>query len=196
MIEHTEISLLGKDDIIKYLKCFDYELNKLLNKRKVKSWFMFDIYIFGGAAILLSTDARRLTQDIDVFYIEDSCLEEAAVKVAERFGLDRKWINTSIKTSKSYSNELLKFCEPCFTELNLHRCRLYKAPLSLLLCMKLIAFRTDERTHDVEDIETVIKTLENLNIKVNADFIYSEFDRYFLSRDKIGDNARSFIESR
>ena len=45
--------------------------------------------------------------------------------------------------------------------------------------MKLIAFRTEERTHDAEDFKFILKTLEAQNITVDAGYIYSKFNRYF-----------------
>lgn len=183
-----------KEEIIKNLKCLDHELIKLLNKRNVESWFKFDIYIFGDAAMLLSIDARGSTKNIDAVFVEDSCLRQAADVVADKLTLNTQWLNTNIKDSKGYSEELLKFCTPCFTKAILRRCRIYKAPLSLLLCMKLMAFRANS-TDDIVDILTIINALEAETGIVNSKFIYSELERYYVNYE-LSSGAHSFIKSR
>lgn len=53
-----------------------------------------DLYLVGGAAIALTLDTRRLTEDVDVmFRSARRDVRSAAAEVAARHGLQANWIN-------------------------------------------------------------------------------------------------------
>jgi hypothetical protein len=52
-----------------------------------------EIYIFGGAAMVLGYRARYATRDVDALFEPREKIHRAAVEVAEELGLPRWWLN-------------------------------------------------------------------------------------------------------
>ena len=52
-----------------------------------------DIYVFGGAAMVLGYRARFATRDVDALFEPREKIHKAAVEVAEQMGLPRWWLN-------------------------------------------------------------------------------------------------------
>jgi hypothetical protein len=52
-----------------------------------------DIYIFGGAAMILAYQAREATRDVDALFEPREKVHQAAIQVAEELGLPRWWLN-------------------------------------------------------------------------------------------------------
>ena len=52
-----------------------------------------DIYIFGGAAMVLAYQARSATRDVDALFEPREKIHRAAVEVADQLGLPRWWLN-------------------------------------------------------------------------------------------------------
>lgn len=52
-----------------------------------------EIYIFGGAAMVLGYRARFATRDVDALFEPREKIHRAAVEVAEEMGLPRWWLN-------------------------------------------------------------------------------------------------------
>lgn len=52
-----------------------------------------EIYIFGGAAMVLGYRARFATRDVDALFEPREKIHKAAVEVAEEMGLPRWWLN-------------------------------------------------------------------------------------------------------
>jgi hypothetical protein len=78
---------LAREDIIRGLK----ELAKDLNKRGVSA----DIYIIGGAALVLRYFDRRLTVDVDLRAMDFDVIRPSAEHVADINGWDPDWINNA-----------------------------------------------------------------------------------------------------
>jgi hypothetical protein len=78
---------LSREDIIRGLK----ELAVDLNRRGVKA----DIYIIGGAALVLRYFDRRLTVDVDLRAPDFDVLRPSAETVADINGWDPDWINNA-----------------------------------------------------------------------------------------------------
>lgn len=52
-----------------------------------------DVYIFGGAAMVLAYQAREATRDVDALFEPREKVHRAALQVAEELGLPRWWLN-------------------------------------------------------------------------------------------------------
>lgn len=57
-----------------------------------------EIYVFGGAAMVLAYDARRATRDVDALFKPREKVHQAALRVADELGLPRWWLNDQGKT--------------------------------------------------------------------------------------------------
>lgn len=54
---------------------------------------MADLYVFGGAAMALAYDGRRVTRDIDAVFKPHGIVLDEAAAVADDLGLPRWWLN-------------------------------------------------------------------------------------------------------
>lgn len=78
---------LAREDIIRGLK----ELADDLNQRGISA----DIYIIGGAALVLRYFDRRLTVDVDLRALNFDVIRPSAERVADSNGWDPDWINNA-----------------------------------------------------------------------------------------------------
>ena len=67
-----------------------------------------DIYIVGGAAILLDFDYRMSTIDIDAYYKDDSILQKSINAVAKKLNLPSDWLNHDFVSTPSFSSNITK----------------------------------------------------------------------------------------
>lgn len=127
-----------------------YELAKKLNK--VYKHQPVSITIVGGAAIILQSKCRDVTEDIDI--VKDKLLDikQSALEISEKFDLNNDWINDNFMYSKSFSKRYVKYMKPYKTIYNLS---IYILDLKAIACMKMIAGRNG--TNDISDIKNIIK---------------------------------------
>lgn len=134
---------LTKQDIIKFLE----ELSDQLKTQGVKG----EVLLFGGAAMILTFNARVDTKDIDAVFTPKKEFQEAIVKVAKNNDLKNNWLNDAVKgflySDKFNQKEILKF-----DNLNV-----YVPEPEYLLAMKVISMRTEAVSSDFDDIRILLK---------------------------------------
>jgi hypothetical protein len=116
-----------------------------------------DISVYGGSALVLTTDFRIGTQDVDAVFEHDrTFMRQAAQIVADEFGWPETWINDGVKGFLSAHDsapgaKLIFRSYPNETGPGL---RVFVASLAYLFAMKSLAMRTAgaERTEDIGDI--------------------------------------------
>jgi hypothetical protein len=62
---------------------------------------MRELWVVGGAAVVLLYDARETTKDVDAFSLDPGMaqvLRTAAAEVADRLGLPADWLNDGTKS--------------------------------------------------------------------------------------------------
>ena len=67
------------------------ELDRRVNR--AASGVVADIYVFGGAAMVLAYDSRRATRDFDAMFKLHGIVLEEAQAVAAELGLPKWWLN-------------------------------------------------------------------------------------------------------
>lgn len=77
------------------------ELFNELNRELADAGESATIFVFGGAALILSVNRDRVTQDIDAVFSTPSQVRQAVKKVAAVNGLDDDWLNDA---GKGYLN--------------------------------------------------------------------------------------------
>ena len=109
-----------------------------------------DVFVFGGAAIVLGFDARPLTRDVDAVWKPHTAVLNAARDVADEFGMPRWWLNeqASVYLPAGAQSDGV----PAFAGSAL---RVTTAKPELLLAMKVRAARTGDR----EDIRLLASHL-------------------------------------
>ena len=110
-----------------------------------------DIYVFGGAAMVLAYHARLATRDVDALFEPRENVHRAAMQVAEQLGLPRWWLNdqaTAYLPQGSDEQAKLIFDHP-----NL---RVTAVSITHILAMKALAARTYA---DLDDIKLLCDRL-------------------------------------
>jgi Nucleotidyltransferase of unknown function (DUF6036) len=127
------------------------EAFRALGERLVRRGVTADVYVFGGAAMALAYDARRVTRDIDAVFQPHGVVTEEARAVASELGLPAWWLNEQASVyvaSGGDSNAPRVFDHPGL--------RVSAASPEHLLAMKVIA----ARRRDAEDIRLLVKRLQ------------------------------------
>jgi hypothetical protein len=104
-----------------------------------------EIYIFGGAAMVLGYRARYATRDVDALFEPREKIHRAAVEVAEEMGLPRWWLNDQATVYLPRSRD--DKARLIFDHPNL---RVTVVSAEHLLAMKALAARTYA---DIDDIK-------------------------------------------
>ena len=149
-----------------------------------------DIYIVGGAAIVLNFDYRMSTIDIDAYYKENQVLVDAILNVSNKLGLPNDWLNHDFTSTPSYSPEIVK-------KAVLHKgygniIFVYLLEPRYLIAMKLKSSRPTGG--DLDDIVKMIYELRLKEMPISYDMVieayqemYEDFSNtyeYFLTKTK------------
>jgi hypothetical protein len=121
-------------------------LSELLIARGVKA----DLYVVGGAALVLAFDARPATRDVDAVFKRKNEVFKAAAQVAREQRLPDEWLNDSVKRFLGRPDR-----QPV-PSLDLPGLRVMVGSERYLLAMKILA---DRHERDREDIAFLIKRM-------------------------------------
>lgn len=177
--------LIQKEDIDTLFSNLSKEYELLGGNKTV------DIYLVGGAAIILSFDYRASTLDIDACFKDNALLNSAIDNVSSKLNLPKDWINQDFIKTPSYS-PIIKEKAKLFAKYGNYINILY-LDAKYLIAMKLKSSRPTGG--DLDDIIMMIYELryKNMNISykeiINAyRELYSDFSNtydYFLERAKL-----------
>lgn len=166
-----------------------WELNKELRRkmRKAPYGYKVNMYIVGGASIIARYDYRESTVDVDAIWDVGSEMRESINRVAENNGLPNDWCNCNFKRTKSYTSKIL-------TNSTLYkdfdRLRVWLVNPDLLLCMKLVAFRS-AKIVDRQDAANMLIRLKSNNVLYSD--ILNLVSYYYGSTDVLSQEAKNFI---
>ncbi|MDI6641437.1 MAG: DUF6036 family nucleotidyltransferase [Elusimicrobiota bacterium] len=142
---------MKKEEIMQALK----ELSVELQKEGIRG----DIYLVGGAAMVVAYNAKVETRDIDAVFEPKRKIYDVAKKVAEKFNLPEYWLNDAVKIclpEKPNNSAVVILDEPAL--------RVMAASPKHLLAMKLIAARRE----DVDDIKFLC---ERIGLKTSKEIL-------------------------
>lgn len=125
---------------------------------------VIDISIYGGSALILATDFRVATRDVDaVFESDRPFIRAAAAVVAAEFGWDDTWINDGVKgfLSTRDGEAEAKTMFRSYPSEDLPGLRVFVATPSYMFAMKCLAMRVGggEESADIADIRNLGKLL-------------------------------------
>lgn len=109
-----------------------------------------DLYVFGGAAMALAYDSRRVTRDVDALFKPHGIVHEEALAVAAEFGLPRWWLNEQASSYVAPGGD--PAASRVFDHPGLH---MFAASPEHLLAMKAFI----ARPRDAEDIRQLARVL-------------------------------------
>jgi hypothetical protein len=109
-----------------------------------------DIYLVGGAAMVLAYDAERFTRDIDAVFAPTDAIYQVASEMVEELGLPRSWLNDA---AKSY----VPGADPkAIPVLEVPGLRVSAASAEHLLGMKLLAARPEQDREDIARLASIL----------------------------------------
>ena len=176
--------LINRNDIETVFDCLSKEYESLGGNKKV------EIYLVGGAAILLKFDYRLSTMDIDAYFDENDMLNIAIKNTSKKLELPLDWLNQDFTKTPSYSNKIIEkakmvsqFGKYIFV---------YSIESKYLIAMKLKSSRPTGG--DLDDIIMMIYEMRYKRLNISYEEIieaykelYPDFTNtydYFLERTK------------
>ncbi|MCR5505720.1 MAG: hypothetical protein K6F07_01840 [Bacilli bacterium] len=149
-----------------------------------------DIYVVGGASIVLNFSYRMSTIDIDAYYQDSKLLKEAIAEVSKSNSLPPDWINQDFVKTPSYSPKLIEKGK-MFAKYGQFLTVFYLEP-KYLIAMKLKSSRPTGG--DLDDIVMMIYELRFKNMPITYEeiieayeYLYSDYSNtydYFLVKTK------------
>ncbi|HEX3486801.1 MAG TPA: hypothetical protein VHT51_17235 [Micropepsaceae bacterium] len=132
-----------------------------------------EISIYGGSALVLTTDFRVATQDVDaVFESDRAFVRRAAETIANDFGWSVNWINDGVKgfLSAKDAEQNAKSLFRTYPAEGQAGLRVFVASPSYLFAMKCLAMRVGgvEASQDISDIRNLGRLLGIKNAKQAA----------------------------
>jgi|GEM_PF-697093 len=150
---------LARDDVVQLLT----EVGQVLAGQGLVA----TIYVVGGTAMSLTINSRRTTRDVDTDMRDHrEELRAAAAEVAERHGLDPRWLNSAAAMFLSSEPD------PDAGEMDLPGLRVLTSSPDHLLAMKMRAYRG----RDMDDLEWLFNFLRIENPQQAADITNRLFD--------------------
>ena len=136
-----------------------------------------EVSIYGGSALVLTTDFRVATRDVDaVFEADRAFVRRAAIQIAAEFGWNDHWINDGVKGFLSLNDADSKFLLHTYPSEDGPGLRVFVASAAYLFAMKCLAMRAGgvEQVQDVDDILNLASTL-NIESLAQAIAVVSQY---------------------
>ncbi len=150
-----------------------------LDRRLRRLHLTADIFVFGGAAMVLGFDARPATRDVDAVWHPHTAVLQEAWAVADDLGLPRSWLNDQASAylpSGPRSGDAVAFGGSAL--------RITLASAELLLAMKARASRRGDLT-DIRLLSAHLGLDTAAAVIAHAESIFDE---------PLGDRQRMAIE--
>lgn len=175
--------------------------NQVLNKNSIDSIFSclannyhgtkpINIYLVGGAAIMLHFDYRQSTIDFDALFQNNNEMEKAIKQVSDQLSLPIDWLNQDFVNTPSFSSKIIE-CSKLYKSFN-DVVFVYSLEPMYLIAMKLKSSRPTGG--DLDDIVKMIYELRFNNAPITFEkvleayrHLYQDFSNtydYFLKKTK------------
>lgn len=153
---------------------------RALGERLARRGVVGELYVFGGAALVLAFDGRTATRDVDALFLPDTDVLESAWEVARELDLPASWLNNQASV---YVSGVAGRGTPVFDHPNL---RVMVTSPEHLLAMKVRASRS---TRDAEDIRLLLDHLQVQDLGGIVEIV----DRFFPG-EPLSDRSRMLVE--
>lgn len=146
---------------------------------------MVELCIYGGSAMLLAYDSRKVTKDVDAVIKPSKAGKLLAAKVAAELGLPEDWLNDDVRRFLAPVEQRRKL------PLEIAGLRVFVATADYLLAMKALACRQPLPGYrgDQEDLEFLIRKLKIRSL----DEIQTRIDRFYPD-DVLSDDVRLTLQ--
>lgn len=144
---------------------------RALGEEAVAAGKIIDITVYGGSSLVLATNFRVSTKDVDaVVQADERFLREATVRVGERLGLPEGWINDGVKTYLAPNDDTAKTLFGTYPDETRPGLRVYVPTPEYLLAMKLMAMRIDAPS-GAKDLDDILNLMSILGLKRKEDIV-------------------------
>ena len=171
-----------------------WDLNKELRKRlrkQVPKDFKIDLYVVGGACVVVTLHSRESTMDIDALWQKSGVVQDAINAVGDSNGLGHTWCNDNFRMTASYTDKIILYSR-LYKEFD--RLRIYMVRPELLLAMKLVLFRVT-KPQDIEDAKELVQFIRNEGTDVTPAYLYGLVTKFYGDCDRLSDVSRLFINN-
>ncbi len=160
-------------------RAFLHRAFRLLGDGLARRGVLAELYVFGGAALALAYDTRRVTRAVGALFHPHNVVIQEAARVARDLGLPPWWLNeqASVYVAGGDDQSTCVFDHPGL--------RVMVASPRHLLAMKVLSARTRDR----QDILTLA---EHLNLVTSAE-VLQVLEQVFPD-EPVSDRSRAAVE--
>lgn len=126
------------------------------------------IYLVGGAAMALSVDTRRVTDDIDAIFEPYEVMETVIASMAKQYELKPHWLNSAARPYAMARSDAQA------TTFETKGLSISTASPRFLLAMKMVAYRQQ----DLDDLSLLFKTLGISTKEEAVDMVWQVYGDY------------------
>jgi hypothetical protein len=152
-----------------------------LGERLARRGVVADVYVVGGAAMMLAYDSRRATRDVDALFTPHGVVLEEAHAVARELRLPRSWLNEQASVYISTRSD--REARPVFEHPGL---RVSAASPRHLLAMKVLSAR---RYADFDDTVLLLRVLGVVSVEQVVEVCTAVFPQ-----EPLTDRSRLFVQ--
>ena len=150
-----------------------------------------NVYVVGGASILINFDFRKATLDVDAYCERINELKNIILEISSELYLYDDWLNDDFKNTPSYSRKIIELSVlyKSFDDI----VNVFTLEPKYMIAMKLKSSRPD--SGDLEDIRQMIFELKLSGIELSFDEVMEAYD-YLYDGDRSYTYERFFITTK
>ena len=149
-----------------------------------------ELILIGGASILINYGFRGMTTDIDALILASSAMEDAILRVEEKFDLPHGWLNADFTRTESYTPKLKEYSVYYRQYANVLTLRTVSA--EYLIAMKLRSGR--QYKNDLSDVLGVLAEHEKRGMPLTMEQIKKAVCDLYGDWNALPEKSQRFME--
>ncbi len=174
-----------KENLDTYLKEVAKEYRRLAGKGMPA-----ELILIGGASILINYGFRGMTTDIDALILASSAMEDAILRVEEKFDLPHGWLNADFTRTESYTPKLKEYSVYYRQYANVLTLRTVSA--EYLIAMKLRSGR--QYKNDLSDVLGILAEHEKRGMPLTMEQIKKAVADLYGDWNALPEKSQRFME--
>jgi hypothetical protein len=168
---------------------------KELGSKAVEAGKVIDLLIYGGSCLMLVSNFRMASEDVDAVAVEDQgFIDQAARAVAAARGWPHDWLNdgvrayTSPKVDGTEHHELVG----SYPDEATPGLRVFVPTVEYMLAMKLMALRVGPGPDGDKDLHDILNLMQVVGLENKSDIV--DFAAHFYPEARISGKLRLAID--
>ncbi|MBR3742632.1 MAG: hypothetical protein IKN04_19625 [Clostridia bacterium] len=174
-----------KENLDSYLKEVAREYRRLAGKGTPA-----ELILIGGASILINYGFRGMTTDIDALIFASSAMEDAILRVEEKFDLPHGWLNADFTRTEAYTPKLKEYSVYYRQYANVLTLRTVSA--EYLIAMKLRSGR--QYKNDLSDVLGILAEHEKRGAPLTVEQIKKAVSDLYGDWNALPEKSQRFME--